>query len=519
MVKNTEEVDKNLKLLAKTSLIVFVGVALSKVLGYIYRIVVARYFGPEIYGIFSLALMVLGWFVVFSSLGLSEGVLRYISLYRGENKDKKIRYVFKFSLTILTISSITAGILLFFLSNIIAIKIFHAPDLILFLRLFSILVPLTVLFYPLLSTIRAFEKISSFSFIYNILQNIVKVAFLALFVLIGLNSNSIIYSYILGIFSMLIAGFYVCKYKIPGLFLKSNLKKQEKSEISKNLFSYSLPLLFYGAISSIFYWVDSFFLGVFKTAEQVGFYNAAIPIALLLGIVPELFAQLFFPLITKEYSRKKMDLIKELSQQLGKWIFILNLPVFILIILFPGAVINLLFGAEYLVASEALRILAIGALLNSLFSVSQQLLSMAGKTKLFLFNIILASLMNIVLNYIFIPMNKILFIENSLGINGAALATTISITFLNLLFIFQAKKYVSIVPVRRKMINIAVVSIIPILLLFYLRSKIPINLFTLGLLGSLFVLSYFVLILVTKGLDKNDIMILKTIKARIIKPI
>ena len=91
MSKKNEKtlLESSLKVLAKTSMVVFIGVLLSKVFTYAYRILIARYFGPEEYGLFSLAFMILGFFTALSSLGLIEGVLRYLPIYRG--KEQKAR--------------------------------------------------------------------------------------------------------------------------------------------------------------------------------------------------------------------------------------------------------------------------------------------------------------------------------------------------------------------------------------------------------------------------------------------
>ncbi len=65
---SSSEINTGLKMLAKSSMIVLIGIFLSKLFTYIYRIVIARYFGPEVYGVFSLALIILGFFIAFSSL-------------------------------------------------------------------------------------------------------------------------------------------------------------------------------------------------------------------------------------------------------------------------------------------------------------------------------------------------------------------------------------------------------------------------------------------------------------------
>ena len=108
-----EAINKGLKTIAKSSVIVFISVFLSKFITYIYRIVIARNFGPEIYGLYSLASIVLGLFVVFSSIGLTDGLMRFVSFYRGKNQTNKIRYLLRTITIILFISSMIFAVLLY----------------------------------------------------------------------------------------------------------------------------------------------------------------------------------------------------------------------------------------------------------------------------------------------------------------------------------------------------------------------------------------------------------------------
>ena len=329
--------DNSLKLIAKSSLIVFIGLFLSKLSIYLYRAVIARYFGPEVYGLFSLALMIVSWFVVFSVLGINQGILRYIPLYRGKEEINKIRYLFKSFFFFLLLTSIFSGLLLFVFSEFISVNIFHNSDLTLFLKIFSITVPLMVLLQFFLYLILAFEKINWYSFIYNILQDFVKVFSLILLVFLGFGINSIFFSYIFGTFSAFFAAYLVCKKYLKPIFGKYILNKEKRHELFKEVTSYSWPLLFSGIVATIFVWTDSFVIGFFMDVKYVGYYNSAIPIAMLLTIVSELFTKLFSPLITKEYSRdeENIGLIRQLSQQIGKWIFLFNLPLLLLMLIFP----------------------------------------------------------------------------------------------------------------------------------------------------------------------------------------
>jgi len=162
---NQGEIDRSLKLIIKSSFFIFFMVILSKILTYVYRIVIARQFGPEIYGLFSLSIIIFLWFVTFASLGLFDGILRFVALYRGTKDVERIKHVTKFSLGFLLILGILAGAILFLSSEFISVKFFHNSDLIIFLKILSVIMPLYMFSYAFLTIIQAFEKIRAYSLI------------------------------------------------------------------------------------------------------------------------------------------------------------------------------------------------------------------------------------------------------------------------------------------------------------------------------------------------------------------
>ncbi len=244
------------------------------------------------------------------------------------------------------------------------------------------------------------------------------------------------------------------------------------------------------------------------TVTDVGIYNSVVPIASLLLIPSVIFMQLFFPLITKEYSKKNFRLIKDLSQQIGKWIFMVNLPLLLIIILFPGVIINILFGKEYLIAENTLRILSLGLFSMSISAISTYLLSMVGKSKIILKDSIIFSVINLILNLILIPLY---------GLNGAAFSTTVSYVLLSFIFIYQANKELGIIPLRRKVIRIFCSSLIPLVIICLLKQFILVNTFSLILMSILFLTTYILLIFLTKSLDNNDFLVLRGLKKYILR--
>jgi O-antigen/teichoic acid export membrane protein len=227
-----------------------------------------------------------------------------------------------------------------------------------------------------------------------------------------------------------------------------------------------------------------------------------------MAITPELFIQMLVPLINSAYSKKKYLIVINSTKQVTKWILAINLPVAMFLILFSKEIINILFGESYLNNYLTFEFLIIGGLISSIGTVFQQLLAMKGKSKTILLNILLATILNVFLNYMLIPKASIFGVDNSTGNLGASLATMLSIIFLNILLLLESKYFCSIIPLRRKMINIAIAALLNTILFFYIKPFFPsdsINGLMLG--GSVYIILYLSILILFKGLDRYDLNI------------
>jgi len=501
MEKENSEIDYSLKLIARSSVVVFLGIFLSKVLTYIYRIVIAREFGPSEYGLFTLATILLGWFITFSNLGLSNGMVRFVSLFLGKNKKNKIKSVFWSSFKVAFSISLLAGILLFAISTTIALYFFKEPRLGFFLKVFAFAIPLSVIFEFFLSLLLAYREVMWYSFIHKILNGSLKVVLFLVIILIGLREYSIPFSYVASLLISTLFVLFLCKFKYPFLFSKNfSVKKSKEKLLFRKIFTYSWPLLFYGFLWQVFNWADSFIIGYFKTAADVGIYNSAVPISFLLTITTQIFAQLFFPLITKEYASRRRKTVEALSKQIGKWIFMINFPVLLIFVLYPGAFINILFGTEYLSAANSLRFLTIGTFFFSIFSISNKLIIAKGFSKVIMADIIIAFIINLILNFILIPIY---------GIDGAAFSTMLSLILLSIFFGIQSKSYLSILPLKRNMIRFIFAAAIPAFFVYHFQTLLAPSIFSSLMLLLTFLVSYVLLALLFRGFDKNDFMVLR----------
>lgn len=516
MDKDDAKVNAYLRIILGSSVVVFIGLLISKVFSYIYRILIARYFGPETYGLFSLTIIIVGWFVTVAGLGLSDGILRYLILFNNRKGIKKAKYIFRYTIITSLITGVMAGAVLFLFSDHIAFNFFKDAQLSYYLKWFSISVPMLVITHIYLSLLRAHNKIGWYSFILNVLQNVAKVVILLFMMVIGFRHSSLIVSYAFATLSMLVVAYYASRSLMRKFSLEKELNRGEKKNIGRQIFLYSLPLLFYNLLYVVFYWIDSLALGYYKDVAIVGLYNAAVPIALLLGFTSELFIQIFLPIITKAYALKDKKLIEQLSKQVTKWILLINLPIALMLVIFPEYFLLLLFGEQFTSASNALRILALGSFFSSLFVVWHQIIYAQGRSKDFFVNMVLASLLNIVLNALLIPLNTIGSIDNSTGMVGAGIATFASILLFNVLFLKAIKNYLGAVPLRRKMINIIAAAVFPAILVSWLWNSLPSSYPLFFGLAILFGALYMGLVIVFRCLDRNDRALIRQIKDKVL---
>ena len=111
---------------------------------------------------------------------------------------------------------------------------------------------------------------------------------------------------------------------------------------------------------------------------------------------------------------------------------IFSLPIALIILLFSKELLSI-FGQEFIVGSTVLVTLTIGQLINAACGSVINVLNMVGDQIAARNIIIFATSINLVLNY---------FLISSIGIEGAAIATTIStLTWNSLAVLYIYKKY------------------------------------------------------------------------------
>ena len=159
-----------LKKIVKGAGIAFLGLAISKLFGYIYRILIARV-GTEEYGLFSIGIAVFSLLTTICLLGLKGGILRYVSFYKSREDYGKVKGVILFSIKTILPLSFIVGVILFIFSRQISLYIFHKEDLAVVLQILAFAIPFAAFKEIASSVFYAFQEVRYEVYSKNIVEN------------------------------------------------------------------------------------------------------------------------------------------------------------------------------------------------------------------------------------------------------------------------------------------------------------------------------------------------------------
>lgn len=495
-----KRVKESSKQLIKGAGIVMIGLFLGKLISYIYTILIAR-IGSEVFGLYSLGISITSFLIVISLFGLNSGIVRYISYYRTKGDEPRIRGIIRSSLKIAIPLSIFFFLILFIFSNIISNKIFHNSDLTFVLKFLAVTIPIIVITEIFLSIFTAFKKIEYKVYIVEVFEKLIRIIAAFILIYIGFTLKAAIFSYVISItISLILSAYFLHKVFH---FFRNNIKT---IEIKKELLFYSFPLLFSGVLISVVKWIDTIMIGFFRSVSEVGIYNVALSTSYLMVIIPTAIMSLFLPIITENYSKKKYKEIKDISKNVIRWIFTLNIIAFTLILTFSKEILRLMFGQEYTLGNSSLIILLIGYLIFSFAHVHSNYLIMIKKTKLILLINLAMVLLNISLNLYLIPLY---------GIIGGAIATSLSLIVSYILSFYFSYKFSKINPYDLKLVKPLLASLITFFVVLFIKGLFSINIITMIVLNIIFLIFYILILFTIKGVDKEDIEIMKLIRNKL----
>ncbi|MCL5011303.1 MAG: flippase [Candidatus Marsarchaeota archaeon] len=487
---------QSLKLMAKSGLIFIFVSLIAKLIAYAVRLVVARQ-GTSIYGAFSIGLMILNIFLTIAAAGLVYGAYRFIPEFEEEKDYEKSRNVGMILTVLSAITGIIGGAIMFIASPFFT-EAFHIPNSVLMFQIFALSIPFYILGGVFAAIMRSIKKYEYEAGIKVFLENIVRIFIVFFAAWLGFGLIGVSAGYVFPtVISFIIIGFFVLK---NFNFLKAKPDLNQYKEV----LMYSTPLFLSGAVSLFIGWFDVLVIGLILSASEVGIYSAAMPTASMVTAIPIALASLEIPLLTALKTKNKKKEFDSVFVKISKWIFYSTFPVFIFIVFFSTEILKVFFGSAYTSGALAMSIGSFGYLISSLSTPANDVLSVFKKTKLILYNIIIASIVMIGVTITLVPI---------MGITGGAIGTATALTVNSILLWFEAGKLSSENPIKLNYLKSVIASLLAILLAYgFYEIRGGIASFFISII--IFGLVYTIMLFLLKSFDKFDKNILKMIAAK-----
>ena len=363
-------------------------------------IYVARYLGPERFGLLSYANSFVGIFVALATLGLDEVVVREL-VKTPEQREKILGTSFLLKLV---------GTLLMWAAILVAIPLTEND---LQTNILIIIIAFGVFFQAFNVIDLSFQAevkskyVVHAQFIQLIVSSTIKI------ILIVNEAPLIWFASVFFLDAIVLALGLVFTY----LHNSNKIFSWKWSyETSKHLLHDSWPLIFAGIVVSVYMKIDQLMIKEMLGAKEVGLYAAAVKLSEAWYFLPMAIASSLFPAIINAKVFQKEVYYQRLQKlyDLMVWIAIaIALPTTFLSTL----VVEFLYGKEYLGSSSVLIIHIWTAVFVFLGVASSKYLLAENFIKKTFYRTFIGALLNIIMNY---------YLIGIIGIQGAAISTLVS---------------------------------------------------------------------------------------------
>ena len=453
--------------------------------------VIARLIGPTDFGAVSIGSTMLSMLSTLSILGLDTGIGRFLPRYDSA-EDRRGVLVSGFRIGVPL--AVVVGLTVVATADVVATRVFGDPALTLVLVIFGAALPFAAFVELCVGAIQGSKLVAPKVIVEQLTIPFVRVsiAFVVLYLGFGVIGISIAY----GCGYVVAAAIGLCY-----LWRKTDLFGGDAyTPIYRDLLTFSMPLVVTIAMSKILGYLDTFLLAGYLPTREVGIYKVAYPVAMLLLIGLESINFLFMPMLSGLESKDRYQELQRVFQVVTKWAFMGTLPIFLVIALFPEMTLRVTFGDQYIGGAQALSILAVGFFVKVVAGPNSQLLTSTGETRVIMVSNSIAAVVNVGLNLGLIP---------RYGIVGAAFATAVSATLMNVLYTAELYRRIGVHPFTVALLKPGAVSLALVVLLQWVtRTYLSVTVPTVVGMFVVFLAMYAVTILRFGGIQKEEVQLI-----------
>lgn len=363
-------------------------------------LILTRFMSVENYGFYSLLITTTNLTVSIVTQWMLQSILFFRPKYKSNN------HIAEFDGLILKIYALLTSIVVVILLILLPISILIKLDL-------QIIIPilLIILFNSVFVINQTILQSEMKVALYSLKISLSTILKLVLIVIIAFYFESdlvlILWATVITYVLFVIPQFIAIIIKIR---VKDNTEISLKSFLTE-MIQYGFPMLGWFLASSLISITDRYVLAIFESTYEVGLYAANVSIvssALSLLFAP--FINAIHPIIMNLASDDKVDetAISKLMSRFSLIFIMLGIPVIIVILVLKNEISEFLLGIKYVEGSIIIPFILIGIFFWNLAMIGHKGYEVKGNTKKMFIFVLVACLLNVVLNFIFVPTFSIL---------------------------------------------------------------------------------------------------------------
>lgn len=480
----------------KGTSIVLVMAILSAGIGYLTRLYLARTFSVEDYGLFYAVLTFLSLFTFLKELGLNTALVRYIPAFLVRSERTKVKTAIFSVLVVEFILALSIAMFFIFSAQYWAVNYFKTEKAVLPLQIVAVSFFISIFMSILQATFQGFGKMKYYAIIEPL--RIIFV-FASLIGLIGLGVVGAAYAYLIASvivpIIILIVALRVLP-KIPGSISFS-------WGITKEMVLFGIPIFLSSFGGILVNYTDTLFLVYFRSLEEVGLYNVALPTSQLLWFFVGALSATLLPTVSALWAGRKKDTLKNGMTLLMKLSFFIIVPLAIVMMAFSDNIIVLFFGGKYIAAVMSLQILSISSVFYTIFIINTTFLLGIGKPRDFAKVYLISALCFVGIGLFLIPI---------FGIIGAAMTSVLSYFISMSISFYYVRQGIEISIPKFDIFKIFLSGFLLLGLIMLLKSLLMVDIWTKIVACTITGVVFYVLItLIIRVFDESDVKSLKEI--------
>lgn len=381
-----------------------------------FTIFLTKSYTPKLVGQYDFARSFLLAIGTICLLGFDQSILYFKGRLASQNALEELKKIYAKMIAMLFVTSLVVLVIILVIDKKVINNYFGDQEV------YGILLKASAtLFFSGIATLntevfRALDKL----YVAELFRNILKYVplFIGSIILFYYNKET----YLVDVF---LIGFVVLAL-VSSVLIFSYFSKMAEVKIAesishKEVFLRSYPIAISGMAIFLLMCFDIMFLKKYRNDETVAFYSVGVKLMTIVSVIILTVNITISAKIAEYFASDNITELKKVTRKSVRLIFGITFPVILLLCIFSEYVLHF-FGPQYIAAQEPFLILIIGQGICSAFGSAPVYLNMTGRQHIFQVILIVAVVLNFLLNRFLIPIY---------GMTGAAIAFVSSSFFWN----------------------------------------------------------------------------------------